>query len=104
MVVDFVAHAGLRLFLLIVLVVGGWIAWKYIQRQRFLRKLATLRITAEELRTMLDSGEKILVIDVRGELAGAEDLIPGALHIPMEELAQRHREIPRDRDIILFCS
>jgi rhodanese-related sulfurtransferase len=30
--------------------------------------------------------------------------IPGALRISAEELAERHGDIPRDRDVILFCS
>jgi rhodanese-related sulfurtransferase len=30
--------------------------------------------------------------------------IPGALRISPEELEQRHHDIPRDRDVILFCA
>jgi rhodanese-related sulfurtransferase len=30
--------------------------------------------------------------------------ISGALHFSPETLAERHHEIPRDRDIVLFCS
>jgi hypothetical protein len=30
--------------------------------------------------------------------------LPGALRIAFEELEDRHGEIPRDRDIVLFCS
>jgi rhodanese-related sulfurtransferase len=30
--------------------------------------------------------------------------IPGALHVPAEQLHQRHNEIPRDRDILLYCT
>jgi rhodanese-related sulfurtransferase len=31
-------------------------------------------------------------------------LIPGALRIAMEEIEERHLEIPRDRDVVLYCS
>jgi rhodanese-related sulfurtransferase len=44
------------------------------------------------------------VIDVRGELSNADEPIPGALRIPLGELAARHQEIPHDRDIVLFCT
>jgi rhodanese-related sulfurtransferase len=31
-------------------------------------------------------------------------MVPGALRIPMEEIEDRHQEIPRDRDVVLYCS
>jgi membrane protein DedA with SNARE-associated domain len=101
---DVVGHAGFRLFLSILLIAGGWIAWKYFQRKRFIRKLTVARIPVGELRRMLDDGEDVVVIDVRGGLAGADEPIPGAMRIPMSELAARNKEIPRDRDVVLFCT
>jgi hypothetical protein len=99
-----IGRAGFRLFLSIVVITGGWIAWKYIQRRLFFHKLLIARIAVEELQRMLDAGDDVIVIDVRGALSPAGELIPGALHIPLSELAARHKEIPRDRDIVLFCT
>jgi rhodanese-related sulfurtransferase len=31
-------------------------------------------------------------------------IIPGALHLTIEELEARHQEVPRDRDIVLYCT
>ena len=31
-------------------------------------------------------------------------MIPRALRIAMEEIEERHGEIPRDRDVVLYCS
>src|SRR5450755_1840558 len=90
-----------------VLAVGllaAWIAWKFLQRRRFLKKLAVARITPEQLKEMLDAGEPIVVVDVRSTLESDDDSVPGALRIPLEELETRHADIPRDREIILFCS
>jgi membrane protein DedA with SNARE-associated domain len=101
---DVVGRAGFRLFLSIVVITGGWIAWKYFQRKRFFKKLSIARIPVEELRRILDAGEEVVVIDVRGGLSIAEEPIQGALRIPLSELAARHREIPRDHDIVLFCT
>jgi membrane protein DedA with SNARE-associated domain len=104
---DVAAYAGRMgsgLVVLIVSVLAAWLVWKYIQRQRFLRKVAVARISAEELREMLDAGEDVLVVDVRRRLADDPDSIPGALLIPTEELSTRYQEIPRDRDLILVCS
>jgi membrane protein DedA with SNARE-associated domain/rhodanese-related sulfurtransferase len=99
-----VGRAGFRLFLSIIAISGGWIAWKYFQRRRFLKKLLIARIPVEELRRMLDAGEKVFVIDVRGGLSTEYGPIPGAVRIPLSELAARHKEIPRDRDVVLYCT
>ena len=95
---------GSGLIGLAVALLGAWILWKFVQRQRFLRKLAVARITAGELRDMLDAGESVTIVDLRSPLQGDLFSIPGALRISSEELAERHGDIPRDRDVILFCS
>jgi len=99
-----VGRAGFRLFLSIVILTCGWVAWKYFQRRLFFRKLAIARIPVTELQRMLDAGEEVVVIDVRGRLSTEEGPIPGALRIPFSELAARQHEIPRDRDVVLFCT
>lgn len=85
-------------------VLAVWIGWKFTQRRRFLRKLAVARMTPEALRDVLREGVDVLLVDLRHGAANVESEIPGALRIPVEELEARHSEIPRDRDIILFCS
>jgi membrane protein DedA with SNARE-associated domain len=99
-----VGHAGFRLFLSIVVLIIGWIGLKYFQRRLFFRKLAIARINTSQLRKMLDDGEEVVVIDVRGGLVAQDDPIPGTIRIPLSELGERHKEIPRDRDVILFCT
>jgi membrane protein DedA with SNARE-associated domain len=101
---EVVGHAGFRLFLSIVTLMGGWIVWKYFQRRWFFRKLMMARIPAAQLQRMLDAGEEVVLIDVRGGSAPSDEPIPGALQITLGDLAERYREIPRDRDVILFCT
>lgn len=101
------AHAirtGRGLALLVIGLTGAWLGWKYFQRWRFLKKLAVARITPEELRERLRSGEEVFIVDVRGKLPSQAQRIPGAVHIPADELPHRHAEIPRDREIVLFCT
>ena len=83
-----------------------WISFKYIQRRRFIRKLRISRIGPEELKEDIDRGMPVVVVDLRNEFALDEDSvqIPGAIRLTPEELAVRHEEIPRDRDIILYCT
>jgi membrane protein DedA with SNARE-associated domain len=95
---------GKGLIALLLALLAAWIAWKFIQRQRFLHKLAVARITVEELRDKLEAGEDVMIIDVRSARETEQFSIPGALRISIEDLEQQHAEIPRDRDVILFCS
>ena len=83
----------------------AWILWKYFERRRFMKSVNVARISAEELDAMLRSGTDVTIVDVRSEIAFDEnELIPGALRIPSEDLPMRHHEIPRDREIVLFCT
>jgi membrane protein DedA with SNARE-associated domain/rhodanese-related sulfurtransferase len=101
---DYAARMGSSVAVLAVALLAAWIGWKFMQRRRLLKKLAVARITATELRSMLDAGEEIVVVDVRTATESETDSVPGALRIPLEELEARHGDIPRDRDVILFCS
>ncbi|MGH9381688.1 MAG: VTT domain-containing protein [Thermoanaerobaculia bacterium] len=94
---------------LVVLLVGGlagYIAWKYVDRRRFLRRLRIARIAPEELHQKIAAGEDVLIVDLRHSLDFEAEpaTLPGALHIPPDELEQRHAEIPRGRELILYCT
>lgn len=94
---------------LVVVVVGSlasYILWKYVQRQRFLRRLRIARIPPQELMERLSNGDEVMIVDLRQPLdvEALPYVIPGALRMAVEELEHRHQEIPRDRDIVLYCS
>jgi rhodanese-related sulfurtransferase len=52
------------------------------------------------LQRMLDRGEKVLVIDVRSEEEVKSGSIPGAIHVPMEQLETRMKDVPRDVQLV----
>jgi predicted sulfurtransferase len=56
--------------------------------------------TADTLKQMLDRGEKVLVIDVRTDDEVKTGSIPGAIHIPMEQLEARMKDVPRDVQLV----
>jgi membrane protein DedA with SNARE-associated domain len=97
---------GRSVAVLAVLGIVGWIVWKYVQRRRFLRSVMVARITPEEVHSKLSSGEDLVIVDLRHPLDLLTDprTLPGALQIRMDDLAQRAKEIPRDREIILYCT
>lgn len=84
---------------------AAYILWKVVDRRRLFAELRIARITPHELRARLESGD-VFVVDLRHavEIAADGHSVPGALRIALEELEARHQEIPRDRDIVLFCS
>jgi len=101
-----VAHTGTSLAVVVVGGFGGYLAWKWIDRRRFLRRLNMARIAPEELWRRIQAGEKITILDLRHrpEIEEQGGTLPGALLFPPAELEERHREIPRDRDIAVYCS
>ena len=61
------------------------------------------RIAISELKQKLDSGEKLLLIDVREDWELEEDgAIPGAIHIPVAELDMRMKDIPKDVQLVFY--
>ncbi len=94
----------------VVLLFGGsfaaYLAYKFAHRQWLLRELRMARISPDELKRLMDDGQDITVVDLRGALDHEADphTIPGALRMTAEELEHRHHEIPRDQDVILFCA
>lgn len=86
--------------------VAVYVVFKYLQRRRLLRQLRMARITADELRRRQLAGEEMQVLDLRAraELEREPFLIPGARPVTLEELEHCEPSLPRDRDIVLYCS
>jgi membrane protein DedA with SNARE-associated domain/rhodanese-related sulfurtransferase len=87
-------------------VVALYVAFKYVNRQRVLRELRIARISVDELKEMMDKGPQPVIVDLRPLLPAEVERIsiPGALRMSVEELERRHHEIPRDRDVVLYCA
>jgi rhodanese-related sulfurtransferase/DNA-binding transcriptional ArsR family regulator len=59
-------------------------------------------VGAQELMERMRSGG-VLLIDVRPREEYQAGHIPGALSLPLPELAERLQELPRDRTIVAYC-
>ena len=105
-VVAYASRFGGLLTVLIVAGLGGYVGWKYMQRRRFLRSLRIARITPEQLKASLDSGEDLVIIDLRHEIEDEDEpqTLPGAMRLPAEKLEERGAEIPRGKTLVLYCS
>lgn len=92
--------------ILLLAILTLYVAQKHRRRQQFLRRLAMARISPLELKRKLDQNEAVTIVDLRHSLDFLPEpyTIPGAIRISMEELDKRNDEIPRDRDIVLYCT
>ncbi|MCZ2156605.1 MAG: VTT domain-containing protein [Bryobacterales bacterium] len=97
---------GSSVAILLIVAFAAYLSLKIWIRHRFVARLRAARIAPEEVWKHLRAGETFAVVDLRyGEevdLVGAK--VPGAIQILPEELSKRSGEIPRDRDIVLYCS
>ncbi len=91
---------------LLLIAIAGFILARLWRRQRFLRNLVQSRLEPDELKRQLDAGEQVFIVDLRHPLELIPDpfTLPGALHLSPDALTARVNEIPRDRDVILYCT
>jgi membrane protein DedA with SNARE-associated domain/rhodanese-related sulfurtransferase len=84
----------------------AYIGYKWWERRRFYSVLRMARIDAQELYQLMGSGRAPLIVDVRSPTALTLDprRIPGALHVPLLEVKQHVRDLPRDREIVSYCT
>jgi membrane protein DedA with SNARE-associated domain/rhodanese-related sulfurtransferase len=83
-----------------------YIAYKWWERFRFFKSLRMARINVAELYELVQAGAAPVIVDVRSPTARALDprWIPGALHVPIDDVAKHIADLPRNRDIILYCA
>ena len=98
--------------------VGGWIllialigiaafvAYKFYRRQQVLREHRMAKISVDELKSMMDGGHQVVIVDVRNPLSRETDpeAIPGAIHLLFEEIEHRQDELPKNQEIVLYCT
>jgi membrane protein DedA with SNARE-associated domain len=85
---------------------AGNIGYKYVQKRRFIKELYKARITPQELRQMLEAGVKVLILDLRHPLDSVTDprVLPGAVRVLPDDLTARAGTLPRDAEIVLYCT
>ena len=102
----FAVRFGSTLIAVIVALLAGYIAYKWWERRRFYSMLRMARISVAELRELMDAGQMPLIVDVRSPGATALEAlrIPGALTVPLDKMGEHVGDLPRDREVVLYCT
>jgi hypothetical protein len=83
---------------------GLYVAVKAGLRYRFRWKMRTARVKPDELREWMETGKPVAIVDLRHPSESQVSRIPGAIPIDASDIDARLGEIPRDRDVILYCN
>lgn len=73
-----------------------------LARRAYLGPEDTTAVDTDELLRRIADGAAVL-LDVRPEPEYAAGHLPGAIHIPLAELAARIGELPHDHEIVAYC-
>lgn len=73
-----------------------------LARRTYLGPEDTAAVDTDELLRRIDEGN-VVILDVRPGPEYAGGHLPGAIHIPLEELSERLAELPRNREIVAYC-
>ena len=93
-------------FLLFVLLLLAFLVSRFFRQRAFLREIRLARLDPKDLKVMLDNGQPVYIVDLRHPLDYLPDprTLPGAVLLSPDTLVAHCAEIPRDRDVVLFCT
>lgn len=65
----------------------------------YLSRLGIKQVTARQL----DQLKGIMLVDVRTDKEFKQGHIPGAVHIPLDELGSKARKLRKDKELVIYC-
>lgn len=86
------------IFNILLYVLLGWFIYSRFAPIKGLKNLPESEFAAQ-----LGKNPKKILIDVREPHEFKSGYIPGAANIPLSQLKSRAGEIPKDRDVFLYC-
>ena len=95
----------LALVIVFIAIVGfGIFVWK--KRKNIENELERHSLSPQELHAFVGSGQTVLILDVRQalDLLAYPEQIPGAQRIPPEDVLAKPSIIPKDKDVVVYCT
>jgi membrane protein DedA with SNARE-associated domain/rhodanese-related sulfurtransferase len=92
--------------ILFVLLLVGFLIYRFSRQRAFIKEMRTARMEPDELKQMLDTNQQVFIVDLRHPLDYLPDprTLPGAVLLTPDKLVEHTDQIPRDRDVVLFCT
>ena len=85
--------------------IGLYALVKWWRRRLFIRQLRMDRITVAELRSLMDDGREVVILDVRPKEVRAQDgIIPGAVAAHPDDIDPIVENYARDAEIVVYCA
>jgi len=104
--IAWLARMGGVALVMLLIALAIYMAVKWLERYRFLSQLRAARIAVHDLYAMIERGENPLILDVRSEAALGADRrkIPTARLVDPDSPDEPLIDLPRDREIVVYCS
>ena len=104
-VLEVMANTGTAAIVALVVIIAALVALRFWRRRRAMHNLAMPRVSVDELRTLLAQGRAPVIVDVRSPQSVQLDdrRIPGALHVPLEEMPGLADRLSADHEVIVYC-
>ena len=100
--VSVAAYLGPTLAMILFGSVAMYVIGKVVHRYRVERAIP--RVTVQEVTEKISAGEDPVIIDLRSHGARRDMTgIPGSQSLSVKEVIAGYRDLPRDRDVILYC-
>lgn len=92
--------------MLVVMIAGGYIAVKWLERYLLIRLLRMVRVSVDDLHELLQREQKPVVLDVRSTAARRLDprRIPGAIAVDIAVPEVHLAAVAPDQDVVVYCS
>jgi len=101
-----IGEFGTIVTVLVVAAAIGYVAFRLGQRQWMIRRLRVRRVEVDDVKRMLDGGDELVIVDLRSaaDLVDEPFVLPGALRVDIAQIETEGFVIPRDREIVLYCT
>lgn len=60
-------------------------------------------IASAELKARIDAGDPVEILDIRSEAELMQGVLPQSQHLPMHLIPLKMADLPRDREVVLYC-
>ncbi|MYM65642.1 sulfurtransferase [Pseudoduganella sp. FT55W] len=102
---DILSTMGTTALVVLAVLLGLFVAFKYVERKRFRQSVDIERITVDDLKNMLEQGKEPILVDARSATAQMLDpAVPGALLFNGGEPSVDIIALDKGRHIIVYCS